>query len=353
MGAGTTGSMSASEHDLRGRIRSATLRANVERGPATLGFALSHSRGRGSTVPTGPIETELSSIAPYAAIVHAEGVRLWAVVGKDEGKLRFDPGKGSPYGPTSRRPSARSAFVRNSQVRTRCSGPPQECGAHGDRDREAHRSRSDCLAWLPGQAHSLYGSPAAVSRLQGGHVSSPLPGIGVNFLPQRRHRRFRTRRSSLSKNRPCLVPAISAPLAPDYRAGARPARARRPPIELAVRRHGWDTGTASRAGCAAHLDRGTFRTSPCVLPRQPRKRGHRSSDAVMAGVGQAPHAGTIANVNAERIRNTRHRDQYYAETGCIPDHGATGHHPRASADFSNHARRAACASKRSAAAVSR
>ena len=162
---------------------------------------------------------------------------------------------------------------------------PHECGAHGDRDREARRSRSDCLAWLPGQAHSLYGSPAAVSRLQGGHVSSPLPGIGVNFLPQRRHRRFRTRRSSLSKNRPCLVPAISAPLAPDYRAGARPARARRPPIEFAVRRHGWDTGTASRACCATQLDRGTFRTSPCVLPRQPRKRGHRSGDAVMAGVG--------------------------------------------------------------------
>ena len=145
-------------------------------------------------------------------------------------------------------------------------------------------------------------SPSLAGRA--GHVSSPLPGIGVNFLPQRRHRRFRTRRSSVSKNRPRLVPAISPPHAPDYRATARPARARRPPIGIAVRRHSWDTGTASRACCAAHLDRGTSRTSPRALPRQPRKRTHRSGGIVMAGAGQTPHAGTIANVDAEGIRAT-------------------------------------------------
>ena len=122
------------------------------------------------------------------------------------------------------------------------------------------------VARMPGQAHSLYGPPAAVSRRQGGHVSSPLPGIGVNFLPQRRHRRFRTRRSSVSKNRPRLVSAISPPHAPDYRARARPGRARRPPIGIAVHHHSWDTGTASRACCAAHLDCGTSCTSP---PRTP------------------------------------------------------------------------------------
>ena len=131
------------------------------------------------------------------------------------------------------------------------------------------------VARMPGQAHSLYGPPAAVSRRQGGQVSSPLPGIGVNFFPQRRHRRFRTRRSSVSKNRPRLVPAISPPHAPDDRARARPGRARRPPIGIAVRRHSWDTGTASRACCAAHLDCGTSRMSPRALPRQPRKRTHR------------------------------------------------------------------------------
>ena len=62
---------------------------------------------------------------------------------------------------------------------------------------------------------------------------------------------------------------------------------------------------------------------------------------------------TLQLLHVPGIRNTRHRDQHYAETGRIPDHAATGHHPRASADFSNHARRAACASERSAAAVSR
>ena len=109
---------------------------------------------------------------------------------------------------------------------------------------------------MPGQAHSLYGPPAAVFRRQGGQVSSPLPGIGVNFFPQRRHRRFRTRRSSVSKNRPRLVPAISPPHAPDYRARARPGCARRPPIGIAVRRHSWDTGNRV----------------PCVLRRSPRPR---------------------------------------------------------------------------------
>ena len=165
------------------------------------------------------------------------------------------------------------------------------------------------VARVPGQAHSLYGPPAVVSRRQGGHVSSPLPGIGVNFLPQRRHRRFRTRRSRVSKNRPRLVPAISPPHAPDYRARARPGRARRPPIGIAVRRHSWVTATASRACCAAHLDSGTSRTSPRALPRQPRKRTHRSGGIVMTGAGQTPHAGTIANVDAEGIRNTRRRQR--------------------------------------------
>ena len=95
-GAGTTGSMPASEQDLRGRVRTATLGADVERGPATLGLALSHSRGRGSTAPTGPIEAELSSIAPYAAIVPREGVRLWATVGRGEGELQFEPAEEKP-----------------------------------------------------------------------------------------------------------------------------------------------------------------------------------------------------------------------------------------------------------------
>ena len=95
-GAGATGSMSASEHDLRGRVRTATLGADVEHGAATLGFALSHSRGHGSTLATGPIEAELSSIAPYAAIVAREGVRLWGMVGKGEGKLRVEPATGKP-----------------------------------------------------------------------------------------------------------------------------------------------------------------------------------------------------------------------------------------------------------------
>ena len=90
-GAGTTGSMSASDHSQRGHVRTATLGADVERGAATVGFALSHSLGRGSTVPTGPIEAEVSSIAPYAAIAPREGVRLWAVVGKGEGELQFEP----------------------------------------------------------------------------------------------------------------------------------------------------------------------------------------------------------------------------------------------------------------------
>ena len=64
-GAGTTGSMSTGEHDARGRVRSATVGADVERGSATLGLALSHSTGRGSTTPTGPVEADLSSVAPY------------------------------------------------------------------------------------------------------------------------------------------------------------------------------------------------------------------------------------------------------------------------------------------------
>ena len=95
-GAGATGAMSASEHDVRGRVRTATLGADVEHGLATLGVALSHSRGRGSTAPTGPIEAELATVAPYAAIVPREGVRLWAIVGKGEGKLGFEPTEGKP-----------------------------------------------------------------------------------------------------------------------------------------------------------------------------------------------------------------------------------------------------------------
>ena len=95
-GAGAAASMSASEHDLAGRVRSATLGADVERGPATLGIALMHSRGSGSTLPTGPIEAELSTIAPYAGIEPRDGVRVWGLFGKGEGKLRFEPTAGKP-----------------------------------------------------------------------------------------------------------------------------------------------------------------------------------------------------------------------------------------------------------------
>ena len=95
-GAGVAGSMSASEHDLEARVRTATLGADIERGTVTLGVALSHSLGRGSTLPTGPIEAELSIIAPYAGIVPREGVRLWGIVGKGEGRFRFEPSAGKP-----------------------------------------------------------------------------------------------------------------------------------------------------------------------------------------------------------------------------------------------------------------
>ena len=93
-GAGAVGSMSAREHDLEGRVRTATLGADVERGRATLGIALSRSLGRGSTLATGPIDAELSSVAPYAAMSPREGMDLWAVVGKGDGTLRYEPAAG-------------------------------------------------------------------------------------------------------------------------------------------------------------------------------------------------------------------------------------------------------------------
>ena len=95
-GAGAAGSMSASGHGLDGRVRTATLGTDVERGRSTLGIALAHSRGRGSTLATGSIEAELSSIAPYVAIGPREGVDLWAVAGKGDGTLRYEPVAGEP-----------------------------------------------------------------------------------------------------------------------------------------------------------------------------------------------------------------------------------------------------------------
>ena len=93
-GAGAVASMSAREHDLEGRVRTATLGADVERGRATFGIALSRSLGRGSTLATGPIEAELSNIAPYAAMSPREGVDLWAVIGKGDGTLGYEPAAG-------------------------------------------------------------------------------------------------------------------------------------------------------------------------------------------------------------------------------------------------------------------
>ena len=95
-GSGTAGSISAREHDLEARVRTATLGADIERAKVILGVALAHSLGRGSTLPTGPIDAEVSSIAPYLGLVPREGVRLWAVAGKGEGSLRFEPAEGRP-----------------------------------------------------------------------------------------------------------------------------------------------------------------------------------------------------------------------------------------------------------------
>ena len=95
-GAGTVGSMSASEHGLEARVRTSTLGTDVVRGPTTVGIALSHTRGRGSTLPTGPIDAELTSVAPYAEIAPRDGVRLWGLVGKGDGKLTFEPAPGRP-----------------------------------------------------------------------------------------------------------------------------------------------------------------------------------------------------------------------------------------------------------------
>ena len=95
-GAGTAASTSTDKHDLHGRVRTATLGADVERDAVTIGLTLSHSRGSGSTLPTGPIEAELSSIAPYAAIMPRKGLRLWGVLGKGRGRLRFEPAAGEP-----------------------------------------------------------------------------------------------------------------------------------------------------------------------------------------------------------------------------------------------------------------
>ena len=95
-GAGAMGSMSTDEHDVRGRVRTATVGADIDRGAATLGLALSHSRGLGSTVPTGPIDGELTSVAPYFGLEPRQGVSLWGVLGKGTGRLTLEPTAGAP-----------------------------------------------------------------------------------------------------------------------------------------------------------------------------------------------------------------------------------------------------------------
>ena len=95
-GAGAAGTMSSGEHDVRGRVRSAILGADMERGATTLGVALSHSRGTGSTTPTGRIEGEVSTVAPYLGLTPREGVRMWGVLGKGSGTLRYEPTPGHP-----------------------------------------------------------------------------------------------------------------------------------------------------------------------------------------------------------------------------------------------------------------
>ena len=93
-GAGAASAMSSHEHDVRGHVRSAILGADMERGATTLGIALSHSRGTGSTTPTGPIDGEVSTVAPYLGLTPREGVRLWGVLGKGTGTLRYEPTRG-------------------------------------------------------------------------------------------------------------------------------------------------------------------------------------------------------------------------------------------------------------------
>ena len=93
-GAGAAGSTSAGEHDVRSRVRTTTLGADVEHGPATVGVALAHSRGWGSTTPTGPIDAELSTVAPYVGIAPREGIRVWGMLGVGAGALRFEPTAG-------------------------------------------------------------------------------------------------------------------------------------------------------------------------------------------------------------------------------------------------------------------
>ena len=149
---------------------------------------------------------------------------------------------------------------------------------------------------MPGQAHSLYRPPAAVSRRQGGQVSSPLPGIGVNFLPQRRHRRFRTRRSSVSKNRPRLVPAISPPHAPDCRARARP---------------GPRSPTADR-DCCPPPQLGHRNRVPCVLRRSPRPR-------------HVPHVTPRTPAPAPEVHSPQRRHRHGR---CRPDSPCRDHRER-------------------------
>ena len=161
------------------------------------------------------------------------------------------------------------------------------------------------VARMPGQAHSLYGPPAAVSRRQGGQVSSPLPGIGVNFFPQRRHRRFRTRRSSVSKNRPRFAPSISPPHAPDYRARARPGRARRPPT--ADRR----PPTADR-DCCPPPQLGHRNRVPRVLRRSPRLR-------------HVPHVTPRAPAPAPEAHSPQRRHRHGR---CRPDSPCRDHRER-------------------------
>ena len=97
-GGGAMGSMSASGHDLHGRVHTATLGVHGNSDAATAGLAVSRSTARGSTAPTGPIEARLSTVSPYFGIAPRQGLRLWGVVGKGAGKLSLEPAAGDRIG---------------------------------------------------------------------------------------------------------------------------------------------------------------------------------------------------------------------------------------------------------------
>ena len=106
-GSGMTGSVSAREHGVQARVRTATMGTDIEYGTTTLGIALSHSNGRGITTVTGPIESEVSSISPYFGLGSRDGIRLWGVFGKGKGSLSFESVEGDPC-PNRPRDDARS-----------------------------------------------------------------------------------------------------------------------------------------------------------------------------------------------------------------------------------------------------